>query len=519
MSQSKDGRKKVKPAASKKRARKAPRNISPKIDSDSHLDESDGSENPRPSKKGKAIDVDSSLATSDSADDLQYLHYPAFGRRAMMLRETLWDKGEAERSRLEAVFPTTKVPYGLPHSDCDDEKDLRFDFIETEIDSKMLDLTKALDWTMASLKYGAPGRSILPSFDKNQILVIADYEAIYKDFVESGVEADLIAMNSAAKKKEHALILGNSGIGKSVLLNYMLVRRLLEGKPTLFRTASESFLYTQLGVIWDDADIAKEFEKLDAAGVEVWVLCDRMAPLAKDQDMVNARLIEATSLEVAAYGSWEKALAPKMYFMDLWSWEEIYLLKEFYEFPLRTPRGMLTENDFIKRLWMAYFKHGGEPRLFMVTLRVFSTGDEFHQLWAYHQQRVKRACIDGAHRDFQRTGLFGFHEHKDSHLMIASRPPLRRLNGKVVASTKDKRPACSGLEPDNDARTAWVAGIFAKELVRVNRSVAMDMVDSMIHFSDGKTLAGHIKEQVDHELFEKAPMKKLVGSSCETDHG
>lgn len=427
----------------------------------------------------------------------------------MMLREILWEKGEALLDRMESKLSTEglELPYGVSHIACDKEEDLRFEFIQADIDCKMLDIKKAKGWMKASAKYGEPGPSILPSSTNNRILILSDYEKLYRDLVKDGERAQQMSIGNATKRHAHALILGNSGIGKSVSLSYFLIRRLLEGRPTLFRSVLFQFLYTRSCVIWDNAEIEKELGKLKASGVEVWVLCDRIAPLAADRRLTNTRLIEATSMEVSAYEEWAKAHNPKRYFVDMWEWEELYFLKEFYSFPLTTPEGTLTENQFVKRLWLIYYMHNGEPRL-VTRLQLFSTGDEFHILWRQYQERIKRACTAAALRD--PSGMFRFDEHNDSHVMIASRPPAAQSNQASSVPLSDKRPVHYADVPENEARTPWVGALFARELVRVNRYAALDVMDRMIHFSAGKSFAGHIKELVDHELVEKKPFRKLV---------
>lgn len=52
--------------------------------------------------------------------------------------------------------------------------------MEKIISLKLLDFKKASGWALVVAKYGSFTRSLLPSSEKNRILVLADYERLYE---------------------------------------------------------------------------------------------------------------------------------------------------------------------------------------------------------------------------------------------------------------------------------------------------------------------------------------------------
>jgi hypothetical protein len=100
--------------------------------------------------------------------------------------------------------------------------------------------------------------------------------------------------------------------------------------------------------------------------------------------------------------------------------------------------------------------------------------------------------------------------------MIATRPPIDDASaedGKTIqVPLSDKRAVCSGLEPENEARTPWIAAIFTEEVLRLNKFSSFAIMEGMISFGAAKTFSGKIFEKVNHELAEKKSMRRLISN-------
>ena len=123
-------------------------------------------------------------------------------------------------------------------------------------------------------------------------------------------------------------------IGKSYFLSYLLVFRLLEGKPTVFLTSDNS-----LHVFCDEYmhyEVVNP-ESLDLRNVwasypdaDWWVLVDYPALPRTLKKQIDAR--KWTFVHAASPGSldkakkWSKCCPSPVFYMDVWSEQEMYFV-------------------------------------------------------------------------------------------------------------------------------------------------------------------------------------------------
>ena len=131
--------------------------------------------------------------------------------------------------------------------------------------------------------------------------------------------------------KKFTLILGQPGIGKTWFLSYALVRRLLEGKPTIFQAAN--------GVTDDNFDsTAATHYLIDAIGVhpmpyspsdavlqdpQIWVLADHHPVGAARQSDHNWLVVVTSSPRKENNHYLIKEYSPRKYYLPAWDWQEV----------------------------------------------------------------------------------------------------------------------------------------------------------------------------------------------------
>jgi hypothetical protein len=127
-----------------------------------------------------------------------------------------------------------------------------------------------------------------------------------------------------------SLILGQPGIGKTWFLSYVLVRRLLEGKPTIFQVAKHlgnplefteatHYLINANGV--HRMPDTPSFSELN--NPEIWVLADRR-PVGAARTADHCWLVVVSSSpRKENVHRLNKDYAPQKYYLPVWDWEEV----------------------------------------------------------------------------------------------------------------------------------------------------------------------------------------------------
>jgi len=128
--------------------------------------------------------------------------------------------------------------------------------------------------------------------------------------------------------KKFILILGQPGIGKTWFLSYVLVRRLLEGKPTVFQLAKfdSASKSNSTHCLLDENGV----RQIDSASIDklrnpdIWVLADQKpvgAPrLAGGR---NWLVVVTSSPRESNYHYLVKEYGPRTFYLPTWDWEEV----------------------------------------------------------------------------------------------------------------------------------------------------------------------------------------------------
>jgi hypothetical protein len=134
--------------------------------------------------------------------------------------------------------------------------------------------------------------------------------------------------NDIPHRKKIILILGQPGIGKTWFLSYVLVRRLLEGKPTIFQLAdfdsancvnATHYLIDGNGVRQMDSPSFGELRNPD-----IWVLADQKPVGAPRRAGGHNWLVVVTSSpRKDNYHYLDKEYSPRKYYLPAWEWDEV----------------------------------------------------------------------------------------------------------------------------------------------------------------------------------------------------
>ncbi|TPX47861.1 hypothetical protein SeLEV6574_g02414 [Synchytrium endobioticum] len=139
-------------------------------------------------------------------------------------------------------------------------------------------------------------------------------------------------------------VVGSPGIGKSVFLVYVLIERLLAGKPTALQFEPDGYYYFNVSGV---KFYAQAVECPSSYENPTWALADSnedvAIPCVGFRRSSFAVIVQATSPRVARYKSWVKhrEVNNGIYYMNNWTWEEIAYygcevrrlnMKELWEF-------------------------------------------------------------------------------------------------------------------------------------------------------------------------------------------
>jgi hypothetical protein len=167
----------------------------------------------------------------------------------------------------------------------------------------------------------------------NELLVRGAYREMY-DILVAKQEGRLNHVRDAElipDQKKFILILGQPGIGKTWFLTYVLVRRLLEGMPTIFQVAKRSdgdggvtgathYLINGNGVhLLPDPPPASE-----RYNPEIWVLADRKpVGIPREAPDHSWLVVVASSPREVNYHYLVKDYSPQKFYLPAWDWEEV----------------------------------------------------------------------------------------------------------------------------------------------------------------------------------------------------
>jgi hypothetical protein len=127
------------------------------------------------------------------------------------------------------------------------------------------------------------------------------------------------------------LILGQPGIGKTWFLSYVLVRRLLEGKPIIFQVASNLGGDSRLNAATHyliDGNGVRELEErppfFQLKNSDIWVLADQ-TPFGKPRELAEHQwlVVVTSSPREANYKYIVRECSPEMYYLPTWDWDEV----------------------------------------------------------------------------------------------------------------------------------------------------------------------------------------------------
>ncbi|KAF8428246.1 hypothetical protein EV426DRAFT_571573 [Tirmania nivea] len=120
--------------------------------------------------------------------------------------------------------------------------------------------------------------------------------------------------------KWHIVLTGQPGIGKSFLLSYLLVYRLLQGLPTIFQQAGSAhyYFFNSNGV----TVIPLRSEHYATNDHNIWALVDTK-PDPTLWSSTSWLIIQASSPRLDNYKAFRKHANAKLIYMDVWSWWEL----------------------------------------------------------------------------------------------------------------------------------------------------------------------------------------------------
>jgi hypothetical protein len=166
----------------------------------------------------------------------------------------------------------------------------------------------------------------------DELLVRESYREMYDILVadQEGRMKDVRAEQTIPHRKKFSLLFGQLGIGKKWFLSYVLVRRLLEGKPTIFQaadyanddvtvTTATHYLINANGV-HPMPDSPSVSELMDP---EIWVLADHHPVGAAGQVGHNWLVVVTSSPRKRNNHYLIKNFSPRQYYLPPWDWEEV----------------------------------------------------------------------------------------------------------------------------------------------------------------------------------------------------
>jgi hypothetical protein len=166
----------------------------------------------------------------------------------------------------------------------------------------------------------------------NELLVRGAYREMYDILVADHEDRlkDFRAERSIADWKKFRLILGQPGIGKTWFLSYVLVRRLLEGKPTIYQVAkhlgnpvdfTEATHYLING---NGVHLMPDTPSFSVSNnPDIWVLADQRPVGAARTGDHSWLVIVSSSPRKDNIHRLIKEFSAQKYYLPAWDWEEV----------------------------------------------------------------------------------------------------------------------------------------------------------------------------------------------------
>ncbi|RPA70951.1 hypothetical protein BJ508DRAFT_336570 [Ascobolus immersus RN42] len=184
----------------------------------------------------------------------------------------------------------------------------------------------------------------------------------------------------------HCLLQGEEGVGKSAFLNYILFKRLLEGKETFYiERSGRIFAYLKDGFGCGRRILDHYLENVrttDSTGMYsgAWVLSDSAVPL-EDIDKCTVKVIQAALPEEQQFRRWARSVNAAPFRIDAWSWQEFMKLSSIRkDFPTEGKPADFNYYPMFEAHWhrlqVIFDRYGGVPRL-VGLLELNGTDEEF----------------------------------------------------------------------------------------------------------------------------------------------
>jgi len=227
--------------------------------------------------------------------------------RLEILYEQLWAKQD---SLYDTIFPDFEFPYFNPKPETD-----------TATNSQEYVKKSAVKLSLSGVVRGAqlPADGCLPCL-ANELLVREAYREMYDILVACQEDRLKHTARIIPKWMKMILILGQPGIGKTWFLSYVLARRLLVGKPTIFQAHETHYLISEKGV----HEMGKRAPLEVSMNPEIWVLADRKPIGQPEHAGEHCWLVVVTSSpRETNYGDLSKNFSTQIFYLPAWDWEEV----------------------------------------------------------------------------------------------------------------------------------------------------------------------------------------------------
>jgi hypothetical protein len=243
----------------------------------------------------------------------------------------LWGKTDTLHDTVFRNFKFNDTTETDTDTDADTDSD-------TDTDTDTNRQKRSKKWTAEKLSVSGISSGAEPTYGAclpcgaDELLVRKAYREMYDVLVAAQEERleHLRVPERIPDRKKITLILGQPGIGKTWFLTYVLVRRILEGKPTIFQVANPfrgagdltdetHYLINGNGVRQMATPTLSELEDPD-----IWVLADQKPVGAPRHARIHRWLVVVTSSpRESNYHYVVKEYSPRTFYLPPWDWKEV----------------------------------------------------------------------------------------------------------------------------------------------------------------------------------------------------
>jgi hypothetical protein len=236
--------------------------------------------------------------------------------RLEFLYRLLWEK---EDSLHDVIFHNFEHPLFNTETDTDTNPQ----------EKRGMGIARILSLSGISSRAQPPAKGWLPC-GVNQLLVRGAYREMYDILVQA--QKDRLKYIRDGKLIPHwrkiSLILGQRGIGVTWFLSYVLVRRLLEGKPTIFQATGDAVDFISATHYLIDGNGVHRMESFAPSELrkdpEIWALADQKPVGPPRRAIGHSWLVVVTSSpREENYRHLDKEFSPEKYYLPAWDWEEV----------------------------------------------------------------------------------------------------------------------------------------------------------------------------------------------------